>query len=180
MTEKVLKDSIREEKIRQCLRNWFIKKGKMVLIREKALREMKYSEGRSTPDIVAYKRRANTVYLVECKKASKLRHVGHAFGQMLADKLSLTRMRRKDLQKKLQQLTGKSDLNTLKLSFGVAFPKQHVDRKEIGRMITMMRREEPFKNLAIYVVDTVNTNVSNSVIKKSKGKLVNYTELMKS
>ena len=32
----------------------------------------------------------------------------------------------------LQEVTHKSDLNTLKLSFGVAFPKQHyVEKKEM-------------------------------------------------
>ena len=179
MTESKWEQSIKEEKIRKCLKNWFRKEGKEVLPEEKALPSMRYEEGNIIPDIIAYQKRANTVYLIECKQASKLRYIGHAFGQMLADKLSLTKMRKRELQKKLQELTGKSDLNTLKLSFGVAFPKQHSDRKEIDRMITMMHQEEPFKNFAIYTVDTVNTNVYNSVTRKSRGKLVNYTDLMK-
>lgn len=181
LTEKKLKKSVTEEEIKKCLKKWFLKKGRAVLIKEKAFPPMKSGGGKNIPDVIAYKKRANTMYLVECKRASKLRNIGHAFGQMLADELSLTKTRQREMKKKLQKLTGKRDLNTLKLSFGVAFPKQHyVEKKEIRKMISMIHQEQPFKNFVVYIVDTVNTNVDNSVSKKYRGKQINYVDLIKS
>ncbi len=180
LTEKKLKKSVTEEEIKRCLKKWFLKKGRAVLIKEKALPPMKYGGSKNIPDVIAYKKRANTVYLVECKRATELRNIGQAFGQMLADELSLTKIRRREMQRKLQKLTGKKDLNTLKLSFGLALPKQHyVEKNEIRRMITMIHKEEPFKSFVVYIVDTANTNVDDSVIIKCRGKQINYADLIK-
>jgi hypothetical protein len=175
LTVNKLKKSVTEEEIKKCLKKWFLKEERALLATERALPPMEYGEGKNIPDVIAYKKRANTVYLVECKKASTLRNVGYAFGQVLADELSLTKIRRRELQKKLQKLTGKSNLNGLKLLFGVAFPKKHYEEiKGIKTMIKMMHQEEPFKNFAVYIVDTVNTNVDNSVTRKHRGKQIKY------
>lgn len=169
---------MKEVEIQKCLKKWFRKKGWFVLDGEKALPSMKDGGNRNIPDVIVYKKRGNTLYLFECKPASRLRYVGHAFGQMLVDELSFTKMGRRELEKKLKKLTGKNDLDTLKLLFGIAFPKQNYEEsKDIRRMIAMMHQFEPFKNFAVYIVDTVNTNVSNSISRKHSGKLIKYVDL---
>ena len=81
-------DKVTENDIKRYLNEWFRQRGRETSETEMQLPPMKYGDKTTKPDFFAFRKRANTVYLIECKRATRLRYIGHAFGQILATKLA--------------------------------------------------------------------------------------------
>ena len=130
------------------------------------------------PDILAYKKRVNTIYLIECKSARSPTLIGHAFGQMLVVKLSLSKTKRKDfsewVQKKLEREIKKKDIDKVKLRFGVAFRREQISENEkVKDMIKLFYKQDAFKDFRVYIVGKSGTENMH------KGKLIKFKDLRK-
>ena len=165
-------DKVTENDVKRYLNEWFRKRGREASETEVQLPPMKYGDKTTKPDVLAFRKRANTVYLIECKRATRLRYIGHGFGQILATKLAFRKMRKTELKKKLMRETGKERIGDLKFEFGVAFPKQHVNAsKSIQRMITMFQNLPQFKDFTVYVAS------KDKVQRKHRGRAIRYDKL---
>jgi hypothetical protein len=168
-----------EDHMKQLLKEWLEKKGWRVFPKEVELPKMKYGST-SRPDVLAYKKRANVIYLIECKRATRLRYVGHGFGQILADKLQFRKISKSSLKKKLEDVTRREiDLRTFKVEFGVAFPKEHIDKsKSVNRMTEMFHDLDLFKDFAVCLVRSKDKHARDGTIQtRHKGRLILHDEL---
>jgi len=162
-----------EEKIKKYLIKWLKQRGKEA-IEEITMPPMKYEDKANRPDVFAYRKRANTVYLIECKKATRLRYIGHAFGQIMATKLSFEKMKRKNLLEKLKKVTNKNKVDNLKFEFGVAFLKKQVNAsRSVEKMISMFHNLDAFNDFTVYLVDR------NLVERRYRGRPVTFSRLHK-
>ncbi len=76
------------------------------------------------PDIIASTKRGEKLYIIECKKGSNLRSIGHAFGQLYVDDLVIRRIKQKDWITFVKEITNSNISRKPDLIFGVAF---HID-----------------------------------------------------
>ena len=165
-----------EQKVKKCLKDWMDRKKKRkVLEKEVLMPKMKYDDEKSTqPDIFAYKNNTNTIYLIECKKATKLRHVGHAFGQILVTMLTFKKMKKSELEKKLKRIDDNFDINKLRFEFGVAFSSNTICKYPSTKQIVKLLRKLPiFKNFTVYLVDVAKCDVRRLQL----GKQMRYDDL---
>jgi len=163
---------VTENDVKKYLKEWFRKKRREASESEVQLPPMKYGDKTNKPDVFAYRKRANTIYLIECKRATKLRHIGHAFGQILATKLAFRKMKKSELRKKLMAETGRERLDDARFEFGVAFPKEQVDAsKSIRKMIKMFHDLPQFKELTVYLVS------EHGLERRHRGRPIPYVQL---
>lgn len=163
---------MKENEMKKVLKDWLKSRGRSISEKEVQMIPMKYGDKTNKPDVFAYKKRSNTIILIECKRATRLRYIGHAFGQILVTKLAFKKMKKLELKSKLSKITGKNNIDDLKIEFGVAFPRTHIDSsKSILRMLNMFHQLLEFKDFSVYLV------TEDSVERKHRGKPTLYKEL---
>ena len=161
-----------EVDMKRFLNAWFQEKNRVPYSKEIQMPVMKYGNKTNKPDVFVYKKRVNVIYLIECKRATRLRYIGHAFGQILATKLALIKTPKNDIKEKFSKITGKTDFENLRISFGVAFPSEQVESsKSIRRMINMFHRLQEFREIAVYLVS------DDKIKRMHKGRNILYSQM---
>lgn len=148
-----------EKGMKNKLRKYFRERMKSLVLKNEFRLPIKKGHGLSCqPDFIAYEKKANLLYMIECKKGRSSKTVGHAFGQMLATKITLRDST--DKNKLIERLNrhfnledhfDKKKLKNLKIIFGVAFLKEKVkSNPAMKHTIGCFVKEEPFKNFSVY------------------------------
>ena len=153
----MLAPSASEEEIKRRLKKRFEELGRGVALKEVQMPKTGNGDDMTCkPDFVAYKTVAEKFYIIECKKCSRLRYVGHAFGQILVTKTAIQRMPREAVLRWLEETTGKRAHNPL-LEFGVAFPGERYDSSEsVQFMVKSIHSIAPFRDFAVFIAGPEN------------------------
>lgn len=90
---KNISESFVESSLKLWLKN---KKSLEILDKQRKLPIPKSGYKSCKPDIIASTKMGKTIYIIECKKGTSLRQIGHAFGQLYVDELIIKRIKKID------------------------------------------------------------------------------------
>lgn len=106
------------------------------------------------PDIIAAPKKAKKIYIIECKKGTNLRSIGHAFGQLYVDELIIRRMRQRDWEHFLKKRINPTIQQKPQLFFCAAFHEIVMKDKNAKKVIKEFMKK--FERYGVFLVKNKN------------------------
>jgi len=146
---------IYERDVESSLRYYFKKHKRLeVLGKQKRLPLPRGGSKSCQPDIITSTKKGNKLYIIECKKGSRFRHIGHAFGQLHVYDLLIRRIKKNDWLKFIRKIINKKINKKPDLIFGVAFYNESVKDKNSKKIIKEFMKK--FVGYRVFLVKNKN------------------------
>lgn len=141
----------KEKKYENYLRKWLKNEGELIPIKKQIRFDIKYCDKSCQPDIIACRKKASSIYILEVKDTTGIKGIGQTFGQITATKLAFEKMNPKERDKIYKNLRKKNPRidNKSRIRFCVAFPKRTKDKSE---KIVDKLRSKYFRNIGVCYV----------------------------
>ena len=82
----------KEKKYEDYLRIWLKNENELIPYKKQIRFDIKYSDKSCQPDIIAYRKEADSVYIFEVKDTTGIKEIGQTFGQLTATKFVFEKM----------------------------------------------------------------------------------------
>ncbi|MGB7293427.1 MAG: hypothetical protein WBD99_14725 [Thermodesulfobacteriota bacterium] len=102
------------------------------------------------PDIIVASKKGKKLYIIECKKGSNLRSIGHAFGQLYVDELIIQRIKQADWLKFIKKRINADVSHKPDLIFAVAFHENVTKDKHARKVVKEFTKK--FERYGVFLV----------------------------
>lgn len=156
--------SMLESKVRDRLKRHFKKKGFLLLDgrSERRLPLPRKGTRSCQPDVIACSKNGGKLFIVECKKVTRPRLIGHAFGQLFVDEIIIKRIKKKEWIKFLKKRINPKIKHAPEIVYGVAFPLESKKDVLSKRIIKNFTRR--FSEYRVYYIGSKKVSQVRNVV----------------